>query len=226
MSSSERSSERRTRHRYTVRTHQVYADRRELQREVPGHGGKRSRESRDERGPCRHPTASGAAHEEQGPTRTNPVCGVPSDLQRQQQMSLDVAARLCNVQLHQRRVVRTRVRHPHVVDRRRQLVEECAEPFEVGGVEGGSLGAELGADAVQTIGIARSEDQVGLPRRGRAGPPRARCPSCRRSRRRFARRAPACRSCCRLRRFNASGTGGRCSPCSSPPHGMRARSRI
>src|SRR6266446_4116351 len=39
-----------------------------------------------------------------------------------------------------------------------------------------------------------------LPRRERAGPFRARCPSCRRSRRRSARRAPACRSCFPLRR--------------------------
>ena len=80
--------------------------------------------------------------------------GLPSDLQRQQEMGVDVAACLFDVELRERRVG-TRARDQHVVDRRGQLVEESPEPFEVGGVEGGDAGSELEADAVQAIRVAR-----------------------------------------------------------------------
>ena len=51
-------------------------------------------------------------------------------------MGLDVTARLFDVKLRERRVVRTGACDEDVVDWRGQLVEESPEPFEVGGVEG------------------------------------------------------------------------------------------
>ena len=131
---------------------QVYADGRELEREVPRHGGKRRRERRDQRESHRRATATGAAHEEQAPSRANLARGVPGDLQRQQQMRVDVAACLFDVELRQRRVVGTGSRHQHMIDRRGQLVEESLELFEGGGVEGGGTHPELAADALQAIG--------------------------------------------------------------------------
>ena len=86
--------------------------------------------------------------------------GVPGDLQRQQEMRFDVAARLVDVELRERRVVRAGAGDQHVVDRPGQLVEEPPEPAEVGGVEGGDAGPELEADAVQAIRVARRDDHV------------------------------------------------------------------
>ena len=53
--------------------------------------GQRGRERRIEREPRRGAAATGAAHEQQRPSRADPVGGVPSDLERQQEMGLDVA---------------------------------------------------------------------------------------------------------------------------------------
>src|SRR5215472_19048486 len=83
---------------------------RELEREVLRHGGLCGRESRDQRESRRGAAAAGAAHEEQGSSRANPARCVPSDLQRQQEMGLDIAARLLEVELRQPRVVRAGAR--------------------------------------------------------------------------------------------------------------------
>src|SRR5438309_10627881 len=56
---------------------QVHADGRELEREVFRQSGKRGRQRRDERESRRRAAATGAAHEEQGPSRTNLAHGVP-----------------------------------------------------------------------------------------------------------------------------------------------------
>ena len=104
-------------------------------------------------------------------------------------MRLDVAARLFDVELGQRRVVGTGARDQHVVDRRRQLAEELREPLEVGGVEGRDARAELVAGALEALGIAGRRGSRRLPRRALAGRSRARCRRCRRSRRRSVRQA-------------------------------------
>jgi hypothetical protein len=139
----------------------VHADRRELEREVLRQGRHRGGERRDEREARRRAAATRTAHEEQCPSRANLAGGVPSDLQRQQEMRVDVAASLLDVELRKRRVVGTGARDQHVVNRRVQLVEEPLEPVEVGGVEGGDAGPELEADALQAVRVARRDDHVG-----------------------------------------------------------------
>ena len=115
--------------------------------------------------PTRRAAAAGAAHEEQGSSRADLARGGSSHLDRQQEMGVHVAARLVDVELRQRRVVGTGARDQHVIDRRGQLVEEPAEPVEVGGVEGGDAGGpELEADALQAIRVARGEDHLGALR--------------------------------------------------------------
>ena len=82
---------------------QVHADGSELEREVFRQSGKRGRERRDECESRRRAAATGAAHEEQRPSRANLAHGVPSDLQRQQEMGVDVAACLFDVELRRAR---------------------------------------------------------------------------------------------------------------------------
>ena len=85
----------------------------------------------------RRAAAPGAAHEQQGPSGADLARGVLSDLQRQQEMGVDVAACRGEVELGQRRVVGTGAGDQQVVDGRGQRVEEPLKPVEVGGVEGG-----------------------------------------------------------------------------------------
>ena len=128
----------------------------------------------------RAPTA-GAAHEEQCPSRAHLARRVAGDLDRQQEMRLDVAARLVEVELGQRRVVGAGPRDQHVVDRRRQLAEEPLEPVEVGGVEcRRAARAQLRSRRARG---ARDRGPRGRPRRLRRGPAgrsRGRCRRCRR----------------------------------------------
>jgi hypothetical protein len=57
-----------------------------------------------------------------------------------------------------------------VVDWRGQLVEELLEPVEVGGVEGcRAEGAQLLRGAIEALGIAGSEDDLGAFGAGSAG---------------------------------------------------------
>jgi len=46
--------------------------------------------------------ATGSAHEEQGASRANLLCGVASDLQRQQEMGFDSPTRLFDLEFRQR----------------------------------------------------------------------------------------------------------------------------
>ena len=75
-----------------TRRDQVHADGCELEREVLRHGGHRGRERRDEREARRRPAATRAAHEEQGPARADAAGRISGDLQRQQEVGVDVAA--------------------------------------------------------------------------------------------------------------------------------------
>ena len=57
-----------------------------------------------------------------------------------------------------------------MVDRRGQLVEELLEPVEVGGVEGRRAPrAELGRGALEALGVAAGEDDVGALGAGAPG---------------------------------------------------------
>jgi hypothetical protein len=77
-------------------------------------------------------------------------------------MGLDVVSRLFDIELCQRRIVRTGTRDQYVVDRRAQLVEESSEPFKVGRVESrGALRADFDRGALQALNIPTSEDQLG-----------------------------------------------------------------
>src|SRR5262249_15058414 len=67
---------------------------------------------------------------------------------------------LCQIELCERRVVRTRPRDQHVVDRR-QLAEKSAQRCEIRGIEGCSARTELAADALQPIRVARGKDHLG-----------------------------------------------------------------
>src|SRR5689334_7243406 len=76
-------------------------------------------------------------------------------------MSLDVAARLFEIELRQRRVVRTGAGDQHVVDRRGQLVEESPESFEVGGVEGrAAQRADFAGGTLEALRVPGGENYV------------------------------------------------------------------
>jgi hypothetical protein len=85
---------------------------------------------------------------------------VPGDLQRQQEVGIDVAACRVEVELGQRRVAGAGAGDQQVVDGRGQRVEEPLEPVEVGGVEGGDAGPEFEAGAVQAVRVAGGEDDA------------------------------------------------------------------
>jgi hypothetical protein len=104
-----------------------------------------------------------------GPARADLARGVPGDLQRQQQMGLDVAAGRLQVEGGQGRVVGAGAGDQQVVYRGSQGVEEPLEPVEVGGVEGGDAGPELQADTVQAVGVAGGEDHLGALGAGEPG---------------------------------------------------------
>src|SRR4051812_380174 len=76
-------------------------------------------------------------------------------------MHLQVATRLVDVELGQRYVVGTGTGDEHVVDPSRQLVEEPAEPAEIGGVESGDAAAELEAGPLDPLGVACGDDHLG-----------------------------------------------------------------
>ena len=118
-------------------------------------------EGRNQRHPYCRMAGAGAADEQQRPTRANLVGRVAGDLQRQQDVGLQVATCGVEVKLRQRSVVGTGARDQNVVDRPGQLVEELPEALEIGGVKGGDAGPELEADALQPIWIARGEDHIG-----------------------------------------------------------------
>jgi hypothetical protein len=70
---------------------QVDPDRGQLQGEVLDQGGLRGRERREQRLARGWAAAGGVAQEHQGPARADRGGSVPGDLQRQQQVGVDVA---------------------------------------------------------------------------------------------------------------------------------------
>ena len=102
---------------------------------------------------------------------------------------LEVAARLVEVELGQRRVVRARRRH-HARGRSASAARRRTRSSRSKSVA--SKAAVLarrarGRRRCRRSAVARREDHARRPRRARAGRSRARCPRCRRSRRRSAR---------------------------------------
>ena len=84
--------------------------------------------------------------------------------------SLNGQARLLEVHLGERRVVGTAGADQHVVDGRRQVGEEALERSRVAGVEGRAVNsAELLRGAIEALGIAGGDDDVGALGACRAG---------------------------------------------------------
>ena len=72
-----------------------------------------------------------------------------------------MSRRRFDVEFRQRRVVGTGASDQHVVDGRRQLVEEPPEPFEVGGIEGrGAQRADFARGALEALRISAGENHV------------------------------------------------------------------
>ena len=117
-------------------------------------------ERADQREPGARATGPGSADEQQGPSGTHRLGGVPGDVHRQPQVGIDIALARFEVEIRQRRVVGPGTGHEDMVDRRRQLVEEPAQPFEIEGVEGDDARPELETDPVQAVRIARREDHI------------------------------------------------------------------
>src|SRR3974390_823540 len=87
-------------------------------------GRHRRRKRRDESESLSRMATARAAHEEQGSSWANLICGVTSDLQRQEQVGLNISACLFKIEFGQRRVVWTWASYQHVVDRSGQFVKE------------------------------------------------------------------------------------------------------
>jgi hypothetical protein len=103
----------------------------------------------------------GATREQQRATRTDLARGLASDLQREQEMRLQIATRLVDIELDERHVVRAGTGDQHVVDRSPQLVEEPGEPVEVRRVECGDAAFDLEAGALHPLGVACRDDDRG-----------------------------------------------------------------
>ncbi len=139
---------------------EVDANGREFQRQIPRHGRHRGRKRRDESEALRRAPAPGAAHEEQGASGANFVCGATCDLQREQQVGLDVAARPFKIQFSERRVLRS---GPVSSNDRSARVSrrKPREALEVGGIESHRVRrAELARYVLQRLGIPRCEHQL------------------------------------------------------------------
>lgn len=65
---------------------QIHSDRRQLEREVPGHGGEGCGQRRDEGQAHRRAASFDTAHEQQRPAGANPVGGPLERLERQEEM--------------------------------------------------------------------------------------------------------------------------------------------
>jgi hypothetical protein len=106
-----------------------------VEREVPDEGGQGGCHGRDERHADTRPPSTRSADEDQAPARSNGTDGVLRDVERQPEMFVYVAARPFEVELGQRRVVRSTRCYEHVVDRFRQRLEEALEPLGIGRIE-------------------------------------------------------------------------------------------
>src|SRR5262249_19961540 len=84
-----------------------------------------------------------------------------------QQMGFEIAARFVEIEVRQRRVVRTRASYQHVVHRRCQTVEEPFEELEVDGVEGRcALCIDVCRSMFKTLCVPPREDNLGSFRTG------------------------------------------------------------
>jgi hypothetical protein len=84
-------------------------------------------------------------------------------------MCLHVAAGFFHIELLQRRIVRPGACDQHVIDGRRQLVEEPFQPVEIRCVEGGYAGPKLITHALETVAAPRREDDTGSLSTSKAG---------------------------------------------------------
>jgi hypothetical protein len=83
-------------------------------------------------------------------------------LDHQQDVFIDGAARLLEVQIDETPVVRPASRYHHVVDHGRQVAEEPLEGCRISGIEGrGAQRIELARGAFKAPGISPGEDQPG-----------------------------------------------------------------
>jgi hypothetical protein len=105
-----------------------------------------------------------------------PGGGLARDAEDQHRSLCERAARIVEVQVGERRVVRATGRHHHVVDRPREIFEEGVEGTRIVGVEcRAAQRAELVCRMLQPFGIAAGQDDVGSvgsckPRRLQADP--------------------------------------------------------
>jgi hypothetical protein len=77
-------------------------------------------------------------------------------------VGVERAARLVEVEFLQRRVVRAAGRNEHVVDRLGNIGEEPVDRREIGRVEGGAArGADVGGGLLQALGVAAHNDHLG-----------------------------------------------------------------
>src|SRR4030095_538103 len=74
---------------------------------------------------------------------------------------LQFATRLVDVEHGERHIMGTGTGDQHVIDRRRQRVEEPPEPVKVGRVESGNAAFDLKSGALHALGIARRDDHLG-----------------------------------------------------------------
>ena len=106
--------------------------------------------------------AAGTAHEQERTSRYDLVGCVAGDVERQQEMSVEGAARLLEVQVEEAPVGRPAGRQHHVVDRGRQVTEELLEGSRIGSIEGRSAqSVELDRGASEGLGIPAGKDQLG-----------------------------------------------------------------
>ena len=103
--------------------------------------------------------------EDQRARRTHRPNGRMGNLERQEQMSIEVATDSFDVEHRASRIGGSRARHEDVIDRR-ELIEEPPESIEVGSVEGGDAGAQFEAYAIDTLRVTRREDHIGTFPRG------------------------------------------------------------
>ena len=116
------------------------------------------------------PPAAGAAHEQQRAAGPHLAGGVARDLERQHRMVGERRAHLVGVHLEQRPVVGAAGRDQHVVDRTREPVEEALQRSRVVGVEGrGAPRVDVARRALEALGIAAGEDDVGALAAGASG---------------------------------------------------------
>jgi hypothetical protein len=90
------------------------------------------------------------------------VDGVAGDLEHQQEMLVEGAARPLEVHVEKTPIVRLACFHHYVVDRGRKVTEESLEWSRIGGVEGRyAQRFELAGGALKTLGIPAGEGQPG-----------------------------------------------------------------